>query len=221
MKRFKATGFTEYCPCHDAPTLVSEAKSEFVASTAKFEAPETVEPDLKNSREEWNSAPEAIRRAVRIAVGNADIPWPPTSGHRAYLDMGQRILLIEYKLPDVHKLAFDPRQDSKAQPDLAEQLICRWAIQLLVDLATRLETIPLRAIALNGFTALTNSVVGPDQTALVLSVVAGSQTLLSLDIDKTDSRSTFQMLNGRMTESLLACSPIAALVAPKSRRERW
>jgi hypothetical protein len=264
MTRFKATGYTEYCPCHDAPTLVvdpgrsrsgvspernqrekldTDCRSEDTTTlialteetlkrwwtspiivppfflTPKFGTPDSYQPELKSLGEEWNAKKaDAIRCVVRIALSNAIVLWPATFGHQVYFDSRQRIILVEYKLPDIQKLVVDWRREAASQLDLVERLICGWATRLLFDLAALLEAIPLRAIALNGFVAIPNSVAGADRTTVVLSVVAERQTLLSLDIDALNPRSAFHTLKGRLTESLGECSPITALVIPRRRR---
>jgi len=77
-------------------------------------------------REAWNAQrPKAIRCIVAIPLNNANVPWPATYGHRVYFDNSNRLLLVEYNLPDIHKLSFNWSLGSgtQAQLNLKEQLL--------------------------------------------------------------------------------------------------
>ncbi|MFZ0396759.1 MAG: hypothetical protein WAM06_01775 [Methyloceanibacter sp.] len=303
MMRFKATGYTEYCPVYEPPLPPKEPdysrfkfrsrlkprpakpdacecqvaaleairqlltapliSSPLVSSEATFEAPypcmseprdrlpetiritqeqyelakvrwnshhEQFKVDKKTEdwifgklREAWNAQrPEAIRCIVAIALNNANVPWPATYGHRVYFDNSNRLLLVEYNLPDIHKLSFNWSLGSgtQAQLNLKEQLLYSWAMRLLFDLATLVEEAHVMDIALTGRVALADGTDREERKRNILSVVANRRALLSLRIDRINPKEAFHAFKGRMTANLSAYSPVAPLVVARQTSGR-
>jgi hypothetical protein len=127
------------------------------------------------------------------------------------------LLLVEYNLPDIHKLSFNWSLGSgtQAQLNLKEQLLYSWAMRLLFDLATLVEETHVMDIALTGCVALADCTDREERKRNILSVVANRRVLLSLRIDRINPKEAFHAFKGRMTANLSAYSPVAPLIVAR------
>ncbi len=163
--------------------------------------------------------PEAVQRAVQVAVDNSNVPWPHTFGHRVQFRPSDGVLLVEYSVPDVARLSFvskGPRglkQLGKLRSrELQMRLVYTFAMRMLFDLASLVKGTPVAAICLNGHATFIDKTNGHERTETILSVLARPDELLSLQIERIDPQSAFRALKGAMTANLSEYSPIPPIL---------
>jgi hypothetical protein len=115
--------------------------------------------------------PEAIQRALAIAVQNSKLPWNSNPAHRVAFDPATGILLVDYDFPDVERMTFAEHGAKGLKPlgkvrlhELQDRLVYSLTMRLLFDLACITRGVqPIQGLCLNGYVTFIDTTVTSEQ----------------------------------------------------------
>lgn len=220
--------------------LVQEATARHEAIVASWDAKRRAyleEQDRKNAEvdaKKWayeSSDPEAIVEYMDLVLSSSKYPdYFPQEFDIDY-DLSAKTAVVDYQLPspdDLPRLKsvkyvasrdeFDEQFISDAQAarlydDVLYQVVLRTAHELFES-----DTISaLEAVVINGYVTSIDRTTGKSVTACVLSLRAGREEFVAINLDQVDPKACFKALKGVGSSKLSGLSPIPPIM--QLRRE--
>ncbi len=176
--------------------------------------------------EYFNCAPDAVRDYCDTVLTNS--PYPESFPREYDLDYipDTKVLIVEYFLPLIEAIptlkevnyvvSSDELREShlsaSALNKMYDDLLYKMALRSLHELYQADAVHALDAIVFNGWVRSIDKATGQEVTACILSVQAGRDEFLSINLAQVDAKVCFKKLKGVGSSKLHGLSPIAPIM---------